>query len=412
MQPVIAHFNTLQRGGAATSAWRLHEGLLRLGTDSRFVCAQTGPSSDSTLRVLSPRAGNSLISRVVHLCRRAIDVQLKRDTALPHTVISNPRSGYRPSDFEFSFHVDIYHLHWIAGLIDWPTVIPWMSRRAPLVWTLHDLNPLMGIWHYEPQECERTAAYERKNAAALEVKAAALSSIPGDRLVIVSPSRWLQKKVGESSLLGRFTVHQIPYGLDTDVFHPIPREVARAALGLRGDFRVVAFAADSLSDPRKGGEFLLSALQKIDPQKLVCLTAGGNQQAPEGVRCINLGVVESERLMALFYSAADIVVCPSFQDNLPNTVLEAMACGTAVIGTRVGGIPEMIRPGENGWLVSPGNSDELAATITNALNDGETLERNGRSSREIALKEYSLVTQAQAYRKLYEDLLQSESVSR
>lgn len=119
----------------------------------------------------------------------------------------------------------------------------------------------------------------------------------------------------------------------------------------------------------------------------------------------HLGSISSNTLLSVFYSLADVFVIPSRQDNLPNTVLESMACGTPVVGFDVGGIPDMVRPGETGWLAEPESVHSLQEAIEAALSDNERRNQMGQTCRAVVEAEYTLTVQAEAYRALYEQLL-------
>jgi glycosyltransferase involved in cell wall biosynthesis len=119
---------------------------------------------------------------------------------------------------------------------------------------------------------------------------------------------------------------------------------------------------------------------------------------------VHAGYVESDLLLSVLYSVADAFVIPSRQDNLPNTVLESMACGTPVVGFEVGGIPDMVRPGQTGWLAEAENVRALRQSIEQALADDEKRERMGKQCRAVVEEEYTLETQAAAYKSIYEEL--------
>jgi len=224
----------------------------------------------------------------------------------------------------------------------------------------------------------------------------------------VTPSRWLGKLVAESPLLGDKRVEVIPYGVPTKTYHAEGREGLRRAFGLGERDRALLFVADRVSSRRKGFGVLQESLARLRAPaggRLVLFSVG--RKAPEGLENhehIALGSIENEELMAAVYSAADLFVSPSLQDNLPNTVLESLACGTPVIGSHTGGIPEMVRPGETGWLFETGNVEALRATLREALATRDLTGLRTRC-REVAEREYSLELQAERYSKLYLELL-------
>jgi glycosyltransferase involved in cell wall biosynthesis len=205
-------------------------------------------------------------------------------------------------------------------------------------------------------------------------KKAILDKFPNDRLRIVSPSKWLLNESLSSHLLGKFETSVIPYGLDTEVFQPRNRDFCRATLGIPLNCSVILFAAASFSSPRKGFNHLIDALwhSKSDlPLFLVSLGGGGDKSFKLPIPGIHIPHVENEGLLSLIYSASDVFVAPSMQDNLPNTILEAAACGIPSVGFNVGGIPEIIRPGDTGFLAQSGDAVGLRASIEMILNNNE-----------------------------------------
>lgn len=222
---------------------------------------------------------------------------------------------------------------------------------------------------------------------------------------VVAPSRWLAEMARESPLLGGFEVDAIPNGIDTDAFAPRDRGVARATLGLPADAKVVAFVAHGLHGRRKGFELLRQSLARLGEFPNVhLLSAGAMHELSEvAVPHVNAGPISNERMLSLVYSAADVFVIPSIQDNLPNTVLEAMACGTPVVGFSTGGIPEMVEDGRTGWLVPVGDVAALSRAVMIALEDPNR-DEVGRNARTVAVERYDSQVQAAAYSKLYQSL--------
>jgi glycosyltransferase involved in cell wall biosynthesis len=212
---------------------------------------------------------------------------------------------------------------------------------------------------------------------------------------------------------GRFDVSVIPYGLDLDVLKPRPKGAARLALGLPADGQIVLFVAQSIDNPRKGFGLLAQALSGLETDSsLLLLSLGaGRPELSADVPYRQVGYTTDDHLLATVYSAADVFVTPTLQDNLPATVLEAMACGTAAVGFEVGGVPEMIRDGETGLLARAESVPALRSALAEALARPERLAEMGRQSRLVAEGEYSLQLQAERYRDLYRSLTESTESS-
>jgi glycosyltransferase involved in cell wall biosynthesis len=232
-------------------------------------------------------------------------------------------------------------------------------------------------------------------------------ALEAKQLHLVAPSRWMLELVKESPLLSRFPATLIPYGVDVEEFVPRDRRFAREVLGIPQGAQVVMFVSDNLTNRRKGGSFLSSALSGLPQAHNLFLISVGSGNPPDtgAIPCLHMGYVTDNRFLSMIYSAADLFVIPSLQDNLPNTVLESMACGTPVVGFDVGGIPDMVRPGRTGQLVPVGDSVALGHAMTQLLNAPSVLRQMGDECRKVAMEEYSYELSAARHTALYESLV-------
>ncbi len=418
----IVHIsNSDVAGGAARSAFRLHRGLRQLGCrSSMFVRRAYSKDTD----VIEMRQSKQLLDRLEQRLReRRIlsDFRRYRRTRPP---------GYEPfhdcrSPFWRDFlrelpMSDVLNLHGVDGsFLDYEKFFARVAPRTRIVWTLHDMNAFTGGCHYDLGcgryvhvcgNCPQLASEERRDFAyrTWKRKAKAFSPVDSRKLHFVSPSRWLAKELVRSSLAGRFPVSVIPYGIDLEDFAPRDREVCKNILGLPAGVSALLFVADGVDNRRKGFELLVSALTGIEKEVPIALiTVGRNKPQIEiDVPWTHVETIHSDRLLPVVYSAADLFVISSLQDNLPNTVLEAMACGTPIVGFSVGGIPDMVRSGVNGMLVPEKNVEKLRNEIVRLLRNRSELHKMGSNGRRIAVQEYSLELQAQRYVELYEALLE------
>jgi glycosyltransferase involved in cell wall biosynthesis len=279
-----------------------------------------------------------------------------------------------------------------------------MAEQAPIVWTLHDLNPLRGIWHYEPQSEECTPERLKYEAQAIEIKRRALAKIPKDRLTFVGPSRWMVNECQKSLIAKSFRVEYIPYGLNTEVFSPRNLTVLRKIYDIAEDILVIGFIAANLNDLRKGMlslQFALKTLARIHP-KIQLITVGNGSLASEGLRHTHLGPLHDDTLLSYFYSACDLFVCPSLQDNLPNTVIESLACGTPVLGYKTGGVSDMVQHGYNGGIVERvGGAEDFSRALIDLFSSRHLLAGRRSNSRKTALAKYAEPIQATSYAQAY-----------
>jgi glycosyltransferase involved in cell wall biosynthesis len=318
---------------------------------------------------------------------------------------------------------DVVHLHWISFLADYPSFFQSIPADVPIVWTLHDMNPFTGGCHYADQclqyrfgcgDCPQVTRPYRNDVsrATLEAKQSALAQ---RHLTIVSPSHWLKTQAQLSPVWpSKADFRVIPYGLDLHQFSPMNKLQARHELGLKSDAFLVGFGAADLATPRKGIKHLLNALRQLRN------SSGGNSSC--NVECIlfgsgklpdldglppihQLGFVDSIAHQRRIYSALDVVVLTSREDNQPQIGLEALACGTPVIGFASGGIPEFVRHGRTGLLVGLGNEAELASQIRRLITDTELRNQLGAEGRKMMQTEFEITKQSETYLGLYQSML-------
>jgi glycosyltransferase involved in cell wall biosynthesis len=202
-------------------------------------------------------------------------------------------------------------------------------------------------------------------------------------------------------------VSVIPNSLDTTVFTPIKKAEARSTLHLPIEAKIVLFVAGSLDRWHKGFSELEKAFRKMKTDLNTFLVSLGatTKALNDFPQHLHLGRIRDDRSLACVYSAADVFVIPSLQDNLPNTVLESLACGTPVVGFDTGGIPDMVRPGETGLLAPAGDVDALQHAIETLLENPNLRAELSHKARRVAEQEYSLAVQSGRYLELYRALL-------
>lgn len=421
----VQHISTRDiDGGAARAAYRLHVGLRSVGIESAML-VRTRSSDD--LHVTSVPHARSLAARIT---RRIRAQSLARDRSLLGSRPTQYRDYGMSDDRSLMGRAlgrslgpcDILNLHWVAGFIDYAALFGRGPIATPMVWTLHDMNPFTGGCHYDDgcgryqERCGLCPMLESRSEADVTRriwlrKRRALASVQTERLIVVGDSRWLASEAQRSSLLGRFRVEAVHYGVDTEDFRPHERVFARNFFGLPPEDRIVLFVAESTSQRRKGAALLERALAIPGKEKLTLATVGrGRVVAPVPVH--TLGYLRDDRVLALAYSAADVVVVPSLQEAFGQTALESIACGTPVAAFAVGGLPEIVRPGETGALAHPADPGALAAAIQRLLSmSAAERERMSRRCREAALEEFTLERQARNYVDLYGQLLDRARVA-
>jgi glycosyltransferase involved in cell wall biosynthesis len=232
------------------------------------------------------------------------------------------------------------------------------------------------------------------------------------KLTVVTPSLWLAKCASSSSLFKDVRVEVIPNGLDTQTYKPITRQLARDLINLPQDKYLVLFGAMyPNSDRRKGFHLLQPALQSLSQsgwQERIELAVFGasepNQATDMGFKSHYLGKFSDDISLAVVYAAADVFVAPSLQDNLPNTVMEAIACGTPCVAFNIGGMPDLIEHQQNGYLAQPFQVEDLAQGIAWVIENQQRHQKLCDRARQKALQEFTLEIQARRYESLYSEL--------
>jgi glycosyltransferase involved in cell wall biosynthesis len=416
----ILHISTSDGGGAGKAALRLHEGLLLGGADSKMLVQrrQAGVNG-GVFSYYEPRSIVKQIQKRFRDHRIASEALRYRPLRPPvRATFSDDRSCVELENHPLVREADIVHLHWIAYFVDGPNFFP-AIRDKSVVWTLHDMNPFTGGCHYVGEchkyesQCGACPQLGSTHESDLAAKIWARKSIAytAHNFHVVTPSQWLADCARRSMLLERMPVSIIPYGVPSDVFQKRDKTFCRELLGLPQKKTIVLFGANNVIDERKGIKYLKEALALVSRRMKGCelaLAIFGGKFDPNhetfGISTHILGNIRDERLLAACYNAADVFVIPSLEDNLPNTVLESMACGTPVIAFETGGIPEMVSHLKNGLLVKRKNAQALAEQLQWIIEHPCERARMGAKARDLICKEYTSVIQASRYLSLYQSL--------
>ncbi len=420
----ILHLNFSDRdGGAAIAAFRLNEGLNNRRVQSKIL-------------VVNKRSDCSMVQEIQQkkfLGRSAQNIDSLPLKFYPNRLGSTFSISWFGSPVEnhpWVLEADIVNLHWVnRGLISLRTL---PRLKKPLVWTLHDQWAFTGGCHYA-SNCTK---YEKKCGSCPQLNSnheydlsrwvwnSKRKAYKGLSLNIVCISNWMKACVERSSLLhnaqitvipnAQITV--IPNGLNTNIYKSVNKEEARRILNLPKDEPLILFGAMSAtSDPRKGFVFLEKAFEKLRSSgigkryQLVIFGSYSSQKAESlPFKTHYIGRLRDDVSLVLAYNAADVFVCPSIEDNLPNTVLEALSCGTPVVAFNVGGIPDMVTHMENGYLATPKDVEDLANGIQWVLENEEQRKKLSYNARKKIENEFTLELQSERYKRLYQEILQKK----
>lgn len=400
-------------GGAAIATYRLHTGLRSIEVDSKLLVQSKKTSDSSVIGPLSKR------QKIFNFFRPYLDGMITRWYRDRDKVFFSP--AWLPERLISRIDIqkpDVVHLFWITdGFFKIETL---KKLKQPVVWTLHDMWPFTGGCHYDDEcgkfqqacgNCPILNSGKEKDLSRRiwSRKKKSWNEIP---IVIVATSQWLADMARLSSLFKNKRVVVIPNGIDTDVYKPINKDVARSAYNLPKDKSLILFSAVSAnSDKRKGYHLLKQALEQISQTgsasnfELVIIGATKPVDSPDlGMNVHYMGHMHDEISQVLLYSAADVLVAPSRQENLANTVMESLSCGTPVVAFNIGGMPDMIDHQINGYLANPFDSDDLADGVLWVVDNKERHEILSKQAREIVKERYSLKKIAEQYSTLYQDI--------
>ena len=420
----VAIVTSQDHGGAGSAAYRLHKGLTSAGVRSTMfvLSSKTG---DPTVKVLTDGLneqvsfGNNTESGDLWQREyRRWQQMLRAYPNRPHglEIFTDTNSPVRLDLIKEIADADIVNFHWVGGALDYSKA-PQTFANKPIVWTLHDMNPFTGGCHYASdcleyrvscQACPQLGSNSTDDLSKhiWDTKSRAYQSL---NINVVTPSKWLADCAKKSKLFGSFPTSVIPNGIPQDVFKPYPKDELRKAFNIPLSAKVILFGAESHNNKRKGFNYLLDALNNYDldnNSECVILTFGKNTENNiSRYPVLNAGAISDEKQLAMIYSLADVFVIPSLQDNLPNTVVEAMSCGLPVVGFNIGGIPDMVEHKKTGYLVEPKNTEDLINGINWVLSSQSNIDDMARTCRKKAEREYASKVQADRYIELFNRIL-------
>ena len=409
----IAHISHTDAGaGAGRAAYRIHRSLCALGEDSQmFVSAKR--TSDPTVISLADGGWLRFWAKMHEYGEAKL---AQRQTAPDAGLFSPSRFGhFHPAADARIATAEIISLYWINGGFIAPEGLAGLTQ--PIVWRLSDVWPFTGGCHY-PGQCTRYTQHCGECPKLLRPSAMDASARLWARkekawralnLTIAAPSEWMATLARNSALFRDRRVEVIPTGVDTDAYCPRDKTIARAKWQIPQDKTVIMFGAMDTNERRKGFAELNGALHILaempyKDQLMAVVFGSSAMEARLPIPTMFLGRLTDDAALATAYAAADMVVVPSLEDNLPNVALEALACGTPVVGFDVCGMPDIVRHGWNGALAATTSTQALAAAMAHVLENGRSMDM-ATNARSHALARFSLTQQAQLYLQLYRDLV-------
>lgn len=416
----VIHLSTSDlAGGAAIACKRIVDAQSLNGIESTLL-VQRKVSSDP--KVFSTT--KYLLSKTYYNVRIVLDeVFIRLFTRKERGRFSNPVIGLDVSQHPLIKEADVINFQWInGGFISLNTIEKIGRLGKPIVWTLHDMWAFTGGCHYVGDcdkfisECRNCPALKFRgfNDLSTKIFRQKIPIINQLNLTIVTTSRWLAGEASQSNLFSSKNIIVIPTPIDSEVFKPIDKNNARAKLKLPHDKKIILLGAMNLKDKRKGFSYLIKALKFLktknsEPDIEVAVFGKIDESIVSDIhfKINQLGSLKSEEQIVSAYNSADVFIAPSLEDNLPNTIMEAMACGTPILAFNVGGISDMVDDGANGLLVQLKSIEELAKSLMEIISDDNRRTEMSKAAREKVLRDFNPQTIANRYRDLYKTLIQN-----
>ena len=383
-------------GGAAKAASALNKALIGIGVDSTLL-VQNKFGKDEHVSSIS----YNFVEKLKTTVRIILDiVQMKTFTKIKKGRFSFGNIGIDISKNKLIQEADIIHLHWInQGYLSIKSLLKLVKLRKPIVWTLHDMWAFTGGCHYNSGcknyfescgHCPYLIFASRKDFSK-NIFIAKKKLYEKLNINFITCSEWLASIAAQAPLIKDKTVQPIHNTLDINIYKPMDQNDVRKMYNLPEDKFLILFVSLSISEERKGFVYLKNSLLHILQKypslssqiEILILGKSSSEQFQEIPFKINqAGRIKDDREVAQYYNAANVFLAPSLEDNLPNTVLESLSCGTPVVAFKVGGIPEMVEHKGNGYLAEVRSFEDFANGIywmfqnRNQLNDMRLNARN------------------------------------
>jgi len=409
--------NTSERtGGAAIAANRLMKALINNGIEAKTLVLNKQTDDENVISIQSTFHKRQF-ARWNFLWERWIIFVHNRFSRKNLFKVSIADTGFDVSEHPLVKTADIIHIHWInQGFLSLKSIKSLILSGKPIVWTMHDLWISTGICHY-PGNCEKyktscnncpMSSEGKFNDLAYKTfnKKAALNL---NQIIYVGCSRWIAEKAKNGNLLKAANILSIPNPIDTNIFYPKDKTAVRKKLQLPVDKRLLLFSAAKISDTRKGVIYFIEACGLICrkypelAQTVEIVLLGKSDEiflSEVKIAIHTFHYISDDSKLADIYSAVDIFVIPSLEDNLPNTIMESMACGTPCVGFNTGGIPEMVDHKINGYITENKSAEDLAQGILRTLFEAN-YEHLSHNARQKVVNCYSENVAAKQYIELY-----------
>ena len=412
----IIHLNYSDAsGGAARATYRIHRSLIKKGITSEMWVNKKS-SEDWTVKEPKSKFFKVLSELNPRLMRYVTKILLETKNKIVHSISIMPSTWVKLIN---NSDADIIHLHWIQN--EMLSIKDLSKIKKPIVWTLHDMWPFCGAEHFTTDK-RWSEGYNANNRPDYE-SGFDLNRWTWQRkkkywktsLQIITPSEWLEQCVGKSILMKNWPVTVVPNPIDTDSWKPLDKKLSRDCLNLPQKTKLLLFgAAGGTSDYRKGFDLIQDSLKlthnKVNNTMLLIF----GQSKPDtpidfGLPVHYMGNLQDEISLQCVYNAADVMLIPSRQDNLPNTAVEAHACGVPVVAFDIGGLSDIVKHQQTGYLAKAFDVADFARGINWILENNKKL-KLAENARNQIKNNFSTEIIANKYIDIYDLLLKKEKL--
>lgn len=417
----VCLINTSDTGGGAAVACRRQLNALSAVVDIQMLVAHKKTKHSAIIEIAN-NWYKKLILQLNFLTERLPFIAFKAKNKAVRFAFSTANAGINIAQHPIIQQADILHFHWInSGFLSLKNLKTLFALQKPMVLTLHDMWTFTGGCHYAAdcthfmQQCGNCPILKNPKEKDISRKGwLAKKEIykQNNNIIFVACSEWMAELARKSSLLKGAQIVAIPNPINTEIYKPLDKVALRKKWNIDLDTKIILFGAANINDKRKGMTYLIEALQLLKQNnpsnlKIEIILFGKNTESaatklPFKVK--SLPVITSEEELIAIYNLADVFVLPSLEDNLPNMVMEALACATPVVAFNQGGISQMVAHKQNGYIAQYQSAEDLQAGINWVLNNESIDLKN--NARQKVLNDYSESIIAQKYQQLYQSISQ------
>ena len=362
----VVHISTSNKGGAGIAAFRLHKALNKTNEiDSYFIQKDESKNnlSDKVFHVshFKPDICFRVMKKfglIDYVENQPVRLDVFKNY-LNFEIATFPETSYKIEEHPLIKKADIIHLHWVAGFLNYPSFFK--KIKKPIVWTLHDMNPFQGLFHYKNDELQNESSLGNINRKVLQSKERFINK--NNNIKIITLCKWMNDISEESKALRKYKHQIIPNLIDFDHYPLLNRQLEKKKLNVDNGLKTLMFIAENIKNKRKGLDLLLEALNGVQESVNIITVGGEKVILNSNFNHLHFDIIDNMTQLNSIYSAADLVLITSREDNLPNVMLEAFANGTPVLSFKTGGMKDWIIENETGILVEPFSTFDLTNKI-------------------------------------------------